>query len=107
MSENGDEGKVLIPPRCLGNMGNGRLGLGWLEHLEETAMNDPNLESLAKRIEALEKIIATTEPERTRKDWREVVGMFRDSEFMREVDEECLRVRETERKAARRGESVE
>jgi hypothetical protein len=33
--------------------------------------------------------------------------MFRDSEFMREVDEECLRMREAEREAARRGEPVE
>ena len=30
--------------------------------------------------------------------------MFGDSEFMREVDEECLRMREAEREAARRGE---
>jgi hypothetical protein len=33
--------------------------------------------------------------------------MFRDSEFMREVDEECLRMREAEREAARRGELAE
>ncbi len=73
----------------------------------DTAMNDPTLESLAKRVEALEKVIATKGPERTRKDWREVVGMFRDSEFMREVDEECLRVSEAEREAARCEESAE
>ena len=36
-----------------------------------------------------------------------VYGMFRDSEFMRKVDEECLRIREAEREAARRGESAE
>ena len=35
------------------------------------------------------------------------VGMFRDSEFMRKVDEECLRIREAEREAARRGELAE
>jgi hypothetical protein len=67
-------------------------------------MSDLTLESLAKRVEALEKVIATTERDRSRKDWRKVVGMFRDSEFMRKVDEECLRVREAEREAARRGE---
>jgi hypothetical protein len=78
-----------------------------LEYLEETALNDLTLESLAKRVEALEKLIATNGPGHTRKDWRAVVGMFRDSEFMREVDEECLRMREAEREAARRGESVE
>jgi hypothetical protein len=70
-------------------------------------MNDLTLESLAKRVEALEKVIATKEPAQSRKDWRKVVGMFRDSEFMRKVDEECLRVREAEREAARRGEFAE
>ena len=65
-------------------------------------MNDLTLESLAKRVEALEQIIATKEPDQSRKDWRKVVGMFRESEFMRRVDEECLRVREAERKAAAR-----
>jgi hypothetical protein len=33
--------------------------------------------------------------------------MFRESEFMRKVDEECLRIREAEREAARRGELAE
>jgi hypothetical protein len=70
-------------------------------------MNDLTLESLAKRVEALEKVIATKGPDQSRKDWRKVVGMFRDSEFMRKVDEECLRVREAEREAARRGKSAE
>ena len=70
-------------------------------------MNDLTLESLAKRVEALEKAIATKGPVHSRKDWRNVVGMFRDSEFMREVDEECLRMREAEREAARRGELAE
>ena len=54
-------------------------------------MSDLTLESLAKRVEALENVIATKEPDQSRKDWRKVVGMFRDSEFMRKVDEECLR----------------
>jgi hypothetical protein len=70
-------------------------------------MNDLTLKSLAKRVEALEKVIATKEPDQSRKDWRKVVGMFRDSEFMRKVDEECLRSREAEREAARRGELTE
>ena len=70
-------------------------------------MNDLTLESLAKRVEALERVIATKRPDQSRKDWRKVVGMFRDSEFMRKVDEECLRVREAEREAARRGELAE
>jgi len=70
-------------------------------------MNDLTLESLAKRVEALEKVIATKGPGQSRKDWRKVVGMFRDSEFMRKVDEECQRIREAEREAARRGELAE
>jgi hypothetical protein len=70
-------------------------------------MNDLTLESLAKRVEALEQVIATKGRDQSRKDWRKVVGMFRDSEFMRKVDEECLRIREAEREAARRGELAE
>ena len=70
-------------------------------------MNHLTLESLAKRVEALEKVIATKGPDQSRKDWRKVVGMFRDSEFMRKVDEECMRVREAEREAARGGELAE
>ena len=70
-------------------------------------MNDLTLESLAKRVEALEKVIAIKGPDQSRKDWRKVVGMFRDSEFMRKVDEECLPVREAEREAARRGDLAE
>jgi hypothetical protein len=70
-------------------------------------MNDLTLESLAKRVEALEKVTATKERDQPRRDWRKVVGMFRDSEFMRKVDEECLRIREAEREAARRGELAE
>jgi hypothetical protein len=70
-------------------------------------MNELTLESLAKRVEALEKVIATKGSDQSRKDWRKVVGMFRDSEFMRKVDEECQRVREAERDAARRGELAE
>ena len=69
-------------------------------------MNDLTLESLAKRVEALENAIAT-KADPSRKDWRKVVGMFRNSEFMREVDEECLRMRETEREAARSEELAE
>jgi hypothetical protein len=70
-------------------------------------MNDLTLESLAKRVAALEEEMATKRPDRSRKDWRKVVGMFRDSEFMRKVDEECERMREAEREAARRGELAE
>jgi hypothetical protein len=67
-------------------------------------MNELTLESLAKRVEALEGAIAANGSTSPRKDWRKVVGMFRDSEFMREVDDECQRAREAERDSARRGE---
>jgi hypothetical protein len=70
-------------------------------------MNDLALESLAKRVAALEKEMATKRPDGSRKDWRKLVGMFRDSEFMRKVEEECLRSREAEREAARRGKLAE
>ena len=79
--------------------------------LEQTTMNELTLESLAQRVQALENALAAKGAERPRKDWRKVVGMFRDSEFMRQVDEECLRSREAERAAVReanreeRGES--
>lgn len=70
-------------------------------------MKDLTLESLAKRVEALEIAMRTKGSNHTVKDWRKVIGMFHDSEFMREVDEECLRMREAEREAARRGELAE
>ncbi len=69
-------------------------------------MHDLTLESLAKRVEALEIAVAKA-PNHARKDWRKVVGMFRDSEFMCQVDDECQRTREAEREAARRGELAE
>ena len=70
-------------------------------------MSELTLESLAKRIEALESALATKAPSRSPKDWRKVVGMFHDSEFMRTVDEECLQLREMERDAARREDLAE
>jgi hypothetical protein len=70
-------------------------------------MSELTLESLAKRVEALENALAAKETKRASKDWRKVVGMFHDSDFMRAVDEECLRLRELEREVARREESGE
>lgn len=60
------------------------------------------LESLAKRVEALELALATKLTQPTPRKWRQVVGMFGDSDFMKTVDEEGRRIREAERKAARR-----
>lgn len=70
-------------------------------------MAELTLESLARRVEALEAALAVGESKPRRKDWRRVIGMFGDSEFMREVDEECLRMREADREAARSGEVPE
>jgi hypothetical protein len=73
----------------------------------ETKMNELTLESLAKRVEALENASAAKQPGRPGKDWRKVIGMFGDSEFMRDVDEECLRMRQAEREAAQQDELAE
>jgi hypothetical protein len=70
-------------------------------------MAELTLESLARRVEALEAAVAAKGSSRPPKDWRKVLGMFGDSEFMHEVDEECQRMREAEREAARREESPE
>jgi hypothetical protein len=67
----------------------------------EDAMSNLTLESLAKRVEALEKALASRGPNGAPKDWHKVVGMFQDSEFMRLVDDECQRLRELERAEAR------
>ena len=67
-------------------------------------MNEVTLESLARRVEALERLVAQGTP-RT-KDWRRVVGMFGDSEFMRRVDAEGTAIREAEREEARRAEAA-
>jgi hypothetical protein len=67
-------------------------------------MGELTLESLARRVEALEVELARRPLHGVSKDWRKVIGMFRDSEFMREVDEECQRSREAERELARQSD---
>ena len=70
-------------------------------------MAELTLESLARRVEALEIALRSQRPSGPPKDWRRVIGIFGDSEFMRAADEECARMREAEREAARREESRE
>jgi hypothetical protein len=70
-------------------------------------MNELTLESLAKRVEVLESALNTKSTGTRKKDWRKVVGMFNDSEFMRQVDDECQRAREAEREAARNEDAAE
>src|SRR4051812_20830979 len=75
------------------------------------AMPELTLESLARRVEALEIALASRGPNRARKDWRRVVGMFGDSEEVVGVAivtiEERMRgwlaVIAKEKQAARRG----
>ena len=64
-------------------------------------MNEPTLESLAQRVDALERELKTRATE-SKKDWRRVVGIAGDSELMRQIDDEGRRIRETEREDARR-----
>lgn len=60
-------------------------------------MNEVTLESLAQRVEALERAL-DVKPRRPDKDaWQAVVGMFAGSDFMRQVDEEGRKIREAER----------
>ena len=70
-------------------------------------MNELTLESLARRVEALERALALKPASGGVKDWRRVVGMCGDSQFMRQVDAEGQAIREAERAEARRAESGE
>lgn len=68
-------------------------------------MPEITLEALAKRLEAVEKELAELKRPTREKDWQSAVGMFTDSEFMRQVDAEALAIREADRNAAREGRS--
>ncbi|HEV3261241.1 MAG TPA: hypothetical protein VG013_30590 [Gemmataceae bacterium] len=70
-------------------------------------MNEVTLESLARRVEALERALDLKPASVCSKDWRRVIGMFGDSEFMRQVDAEGQALREAERAEARRAEAGE
>jgi hypothetical protein len=63
-------------------------------------MSELTLESLAKRVEELERKVGQGEAS-PRKDWRSAAGMFTDSAFSRLVDEEALKIRQADRDAAR------
>jgi hypothetical protein len=63
-------------------------------------MHELTLESLAKRLEEVERRLNKSESAQA-KDWRAVAGMFTDSEFSRELDEEARKIREADREAAR------
>ncbi len=63
-------------------------------------MAELTLESLAKRVEALEIALVAKESDRSAQDWRKGVGMFSGSEFMMQVDEEGRRIRAVDREAS-------
>ena len=62
-------------------------------------MNELTLETLAKRVEELERKVGQREATPV-KDWRSAAGMFTDSEFSRQIDEEALKIRQADREAA-------
>ncbi len=70
-------------------------------------MNEITLESLAQRIEVLERALRQlpSSEKPGPNDWLTTVGMFRDSDTMRAIDEEGRKIREAEREAARRGDT--
>jgi hypothetical protein len=65
-------------------------------------VSELTLESLAQRVQELERKLAqwTAPPAR---NWRSVVGLFDDSDFMKQVIAEGQAIREAERQAAREG----
>ena len=67
-------------------------------------MDELTLEILAKRVDAIERILNVKPPRPTppRKDWRLAVGMFTGSEFMKQVDAEGQAIRERDREEARK-----
>jgi hypothetical protein len=64
-------------------------------------MSELTLESLARRLEEVERRLNEKETDRV-KDWRKVAGMFTGREFSKAVDEEGRKVREADREAAAR-----
>ena len=70
-------------------------------------MSELTLESLAQRVEALERALRSQTPCPGKDDWQRVVGMFAGSDFMRQVDEEGRKIREEERAQARQEPAAE
>jgi hypothetical protein len=70
-------------------------------------MSEVTLESLAQRVEALERALDMKPPLTGKNAWYRVVGMFAGSDFMRQVDEEGRKIRETERVRAQQEPATE
>jgi hypothetical protein len=62
-------------------------------------MSGPTLESLARRLEEVERRLNDAEAA-SGKDWRRAAGMFTGREFSKIVDKEGRAVREADREAA-------
>ncbi len=62
-------------------------------------MSEPTLESLARRLEEVERRLNEKENAKS-KDWRKAAGMFTGREFSKSVDEEGRKVREADREAS-------
>jgi hypothetical protein len=69
-------------------------------------MHEETLESLARRVEALERAVGL-QPPADKNAWRRVVGMFTGSDVMRQVDEEGRKIREAERAQAQQEPAAE
>lgn len=67
----------------------------WAEIL---SMSSVTLESLAQRVEALERIVHSGIRPPT-KDWRSVIGHFEDSELSRAIDEAAAAIRAEDRQS--------
>jgi hypothetical protein len=70
-------------------------------------MDEVTLESLARRVEALERALALKPGQTGKNGWRSVAGMFAGSDFMKEVDEEGRKIREAERAQAQQESATE
>jgi hypothetical protein len=65
----------------------------------EVFMSEVTLESLARRVATLERLVQNL-PASPAKDWRSAVGMFAGSAFMKEVDAAGQSIREQDRATA-------
>ena len=63
-------------------------------------MNELTLESLAKRVEALEQKLLSADAKPKTLDWESVAGMFEGDETMRQIIAEGAAIREAERNGA-------
>ena len=70
-------------------------------------MNPVTLESLAQRVEAIERAMQIRPFAPGRDDWQRVVGMFAGSDFMKQVDEEGRKIRDAERALAQQEPTTE